>query len=372
MIMDYDTLKLVWWALIGILLIGFAITDGMDMGVGALLPVIGDTDDKRRIMLNTVGPHWDGNQVWLVTAAGAIFAAWPTVYATAFSGFYFAMMLTLFALILRPMGFDYRGKMANTRWRASWDRALTIGSTVPPLVFGIAFGNLLQGVPFHFDEFARIYYDGSFWALFDPFSLLCGLLGVTMAVMHGGIWLQMRANDNLGQDAGIWCRRAGMAAMLLFAIGGLWVAWGIDGFSYSGDAQSVGTITARTGAWLGNYQRLPVTIVFPAAGFAGILLTMLFSRLRRPGLGYITSGIGIAGIIGTAGVSMFPFIMPSTSAFGDSLLVWTATSSHRTLSVMFIAAMIFLPIILSYTSWNYYKMRGKVTMAELNNRFSAY
>jgi len=172
---DYETLKLIWWVLISVLLIGFVITDGFDMGVGALLPVIGKTDEERRMMINSIAPHWEGNQVWLVLAAGAIFAAWPTVYATSFSGFYVAMMLTLFALFFRPVGFDYRSKLADSRWRSSWDWGIFAGSTVPPIVFGIAFGNLLQGVPFTLDVYLRSTYHGSFFGLLNPFALLVGI-----------------------------------------------------------------------------------------------------------------------------------------------------------------------------------------------------
>ncbi|MGB3622394.1 MAG: cytochrome d ubiquinol oxidase subunit II, partial [Ketobacter sp.] len=149
---DYETLKLIWWGLVGLLLIGFALTDGFDMGVGALLPVIGSTNTERRIMINTIGPHWEGNQVWFVTAGGALFAAWPMVYASAFSGMYAALIIVLLALFMRPVGFDYRAKKDSERWRRNWDRALFAGSVIPPVIFGVAFGNLFIGLPFEFDE----------------------------------------------------------------------------------------------------------------------------------------------------------------------------------------------------------------------------
>ena len=170
--MDYEFLRFIWWLLIGVLLIGFAVTDGFDMGVGALLKIVGKTDNERRVMINAVAPHWDGNQVWLITAGGALFAAWPPVYATSFSGFYLAMILTLVALYMRPIGFDYRSKLDSPRWRSNWDWALTFGSSVPPIIFGVAFGNLLIGVPFHFDELLRIIYTGSFFALLNPFCVV--------------------------------------------------------------------------------------------------------------------------------------------------------------------------------------------------------
>ena len=164
---DYEILKVIWWLFIGVLLVGFAIMDGHDMGVGALLPFLGKNDTERRIMINSVAPHWDGNQVWLITGGGAMFAAWPLMYATAFSGFYWAMLIVLMALIFRPVAFDYRSKVSATRWRNSWDWMLFIGSAVPPIIFGVAFGNLLQGVPFHIDETMRPIYTGSFFGLLN-------------------------------------------------------------------------------------------------------------------------------------------------------------------------------------------------------------
>ncbi len=379
MILDYETLKLIWWLFVGVLLIGFAITDGMDMGVGNLLPFLGKTDDERRVMINTVGPHWDGNQVWLITAGGAIFAAWPAVYAAAFSGFYFAMLLVLFALFFRPVGFDYRGKFEDERWRKAWDWGLFAGGAVPSLVFGVAFGNLLLGVPFHLDEFLRPFYTGSFWALLNPFALLAGVVSFALLTMHGGIWIQMRTHGEITERVKGWITIMGVVAIAAFALAGLWLSLGIDGYRIvsmpAGDAlpnpldKSV-EITA--GAWLANYQAMPWTLIFPALGFAGMVLTILMSRANRPGTGFVTSSLAIVGVIMTAGVSMFPFIMPSSTNPGHSLTLFDASSSHLTLTVMFWATVIFLPIVISYTLWNYHKMWGKLSVDEMKDRFSAY
>jgi cytochrome d ubiquinol oxidase subunit II len=376
---DYETLKLIWWVFIGVLFIGFAITDGMDMGVGNLLPIIGGNDMQRRIMINTVGPHWDGNQVWFITAGGAIFAAWPMVYAAAFSGFYFAMLLVLFALFFRPLAFDYRSKLASTTWRKGWDWGLFIGSFVPPLVFGIAFGNLLLGVPFHLDEFMRPFYTGHFWELFHPFALLCGLVGVAMITLHGAIWLQLRTTGELSDHAARWVRYSGIATMALFVLGGIWLALGVDGYRIK-EMKDAGEILSplmkkvelAPGAWLDNYGRMPLTMLFPLMGLGGAALTIWLSQRNRPGAGFFTSALALAGIIMTAGISLFPFIMPSSTAPDASLTVWDATSSPLTLNVMFWAVVIFLPIIIGYTTWNYYKMWGKVTEEEIEGRFSAY
>ena len=227
--MDYEFLRFIWWLLVGVLLIGFAITDGFDMGVGALLKVVGKDDMDRRVMINAVAPHWDGNQVWLITAGGALFAAWPPVYATAFSGFYLAMMLTLAALFMRPIGFDYRSKLENPAWRSNWDWALTFGSAVPPIIFGVAFGKLLQGVPFHFDALLRIKYTGSFFALLNPFALLVGVLSLLMFVSQGAAYLQMKTEGGLQKRSQTVGFIAGLGAAALFVLAGVWLNAGIDG-----------------------------------------------------------------------------------------------------------------------------------------------
>jgi cytochrome d ubiquinol oxidase subunit II len=372
MILDYETLKFIWWALVGILFIGFAITDGMDMGVGTLLPFIGKTDAERRVIINTVGPHWDGNQVWLITAGGAIFAAWPAVYAAAFSGFYFAMLLALFALFFRPVGFDYRSKLHAHKWRNAWDWGLFVGGAVPALVFGIAFGNLLEGVPFHLDNLLRSYYTGSFFGLLNPFALLTGVVSLAMLTLHGAVWLQLRTEATIAERARGWVQKAGLATIVAFAVAGIWLALGIKGYRVVSmpppDAipnPLTKQVVQESGAWLANYHSYPLTIAFPLLGFAGIGLTMLLSKAGRPGWGFVTSSLGLTGIILTAGASMFPFIMPSSTNPDSSLIAWDAVSSHLTLTVMFWAAVIFVPIILGYTTWTYAKMWRRVSVEEI-------
>jgi cytochrome bd ubiquinol oxidase subunit II len=379
MIIDYEILKLIWWVFVGVLLIGFAITDGMDMGVGNLLPFVGKTDDERRLMINTVGPHWDGNQVWLITAGGAIFAAWPVVYATAFSGFYVAMLLVLFALFFRPVGFDYRSKLGDARWRNAWDWGLFVGGAVPSLVFGVAFGNLLLGVPFHLDELLRAYYTGTFFELLNPFALLAGVVSFALLTMHGGIWIQMRTSGVVSERVKVWIQWTGIAAMAAFALAGLWLILGIDGLKIVTqpplDALPnplAKTVEVMPGAWLANYAKYPITMIFPLLGFAGMILTILMSRADRPGWGFVTSSLAITGVIMTAGISLFPFIMPSSTDLDSSLTVWDAPSSHLTLSVMFWAVVILLPIVIGYTIWNYRKMWGRLSIEEMQERTSAY
>jgi len=372
MIIDYETLKLLWWVLVGILFIGFAVTDGMDMGVGILLPFLGKKDIERRVIINTVGPHWDGNQVWLITAGGAIFAAWPLVYGAAFSGFYFAMLLALFGLFFRPVGFDYRSKIEDPRWRNGWDWGLFIGGLVPALIFGVAFGNLLQGVPFHLDTLLRPYYTGSFFALLNPFALLAGLVNVAMLAMHGAIWLQLRTAEPISTRAKGAAKTWGLVTIVAFGLAGVWLVFDIEGYRVISmpalDAQPnplTKQVVREAGAWLGNYQAYPLTLAFPVLGFLGLGLALILSSLDRPGLGLILSGLGITGVIMTAGATMFPFIMPSSTNPNSSLIVWDAVSSHLTLTIMFWAAVVFVPIIIGYTTWTYAKMWRRVTVEEI-------
>ena len=378
--LDFETLKVVWWLLLGVLLIGFAIMDGFDLGVGMLLPFIASADTERRVVINTIGPVWEGNQVWLILGGGAIFAAWPALYAASFSGFYLAMLLVLAALILRPVGFKFRSKMPGARWRANWDWALFVGGAVPSLVFGVAMGNLLEGVPFSFDSELRATYTFGLFDLLNPFALLCGLVSVAMLITHGAVYLAMKTDDVLARRARAISRYAALAWVLLFALAGIWIWKGHFGFAITAGALPGGepnplgkTAVLQSGAWLSNYRRWPLTMLVPAIGLAAPLAIAAFAGFRRRLVVFTVSALGIAGVIGTLGVSLFPFLLPSYSHPGSSLTVWDASSSRRTLGIMLIATIIFLPIVLAYTSWVYRVMRGPVTSGYIDaNRDTSY
>jgi cytochrome d ubiquinol oxidase subunit II len=378
-VFDYATLKVIWWVVVGVLIVGFAILDGWDLGIGMLLPYVGRTDDERRVALNSIGPTWEGNQVWFITAGGATFAAWPLVYATAFSGFYIALILVLFALFLRPVGFDYRSKVHDSRWRNAWDWGIFIAGLVPTLVFGVAFGNLLLGVPFHFDGDQRSFYTGSFWGLLNPFALVAGLVSVTMLAMHGGFYLQLRTEGDVQARAVRAARVAGIVFLALFAAAGFWIATGVDGYRIawmpsadSAFAPALKTVERVPAGWLGNYTRYPWTIAAPVAAFAGALLALASVR-RWSTFAFVLSCVSVAGVVCTAGFALFPFIMPSSSDPKSSLTAWDAVSSYRTLQIMFWAVLLFLPIILAYTGWVYRVMRGKVTTEHVRqNTHSLY
>jgi cytochrome bd ubiquinol oxidase subunit II len=369
MIFDYETLKLIWWLFVGVLLVGFAITDGFDLGIGALLPFLGKNDNERRVIINSVGATWDGNQVWFITAGGAIFAAWPIVYATAFSGFYIALILTLFAMFFRPVGFDYRSKVADPRWRSAWDWGLFAGGFVPALIFGVAFGNLLQGVPFSFDSDVRVTYTGTFWALLNPFGLLAGVVSLTMLLMHGSIYLQIRTEGVIAERARRATKITGALFILAFIGAGIWIMNGIDGYRIlsmlPANVASIPldkTVEKAAGAWMSNYHSYPLLWLAPLLGIVGALLAMVFSGAKKPVMAFIASSVMLAGVIFTAGIAMFPFIMPSSSDPRSSLTIWDSVSSHMTLQIMFWVVLIFLPIVLAYTSWVYSVLRGKITV----------
>jgi cytochrome d ubiquinol oxidase subunit II len=366
--MDYETLKLAWWLLVGVLLVGFAIMDGHDMGMGVLLPFVGRNDLERRAVINTVAPHWDGNQVWFITAGGAIFAAWPLVYATAFSGFYWAMMAALWALFFRPVGFDYRSKIQNPTWRSTWDWGLFIGGAVPPIIFGVAFGNLLQGVPFHFNDIMMSTYTGSFWALLNPFALLAGVVSFGMITLQGANYLMMRTEGDIYRRVRSASLLFGALTLLTFALAGWWVATGINGYAITSIVDGNGlpdplnkTVVVAAGAWMSNYSIYAWAKWVPIVAFAALVASLAFAQMKQAGLAFWSSSAACAGIIGTAGVSMFPFIMPSSTDPRSSLTVYDAVSSHLTLGLMLGATVIFMPLIIFYTSWAYKVMWGKVT-----------
>ncbi|HBD7045897.1 TPA: cytochrome d ubiquinol oxidase subunit II [Legionella pneumophila] len=376
--LDYETLRIIWWLLIGILLIGFAIMDGFDLGVAMWLPWLGRTDIERRILINSIGPTWEGNQVWFILGGGAIFAAWPTLYALSFSGFYMAMLVVLLALILRPVGFKYRSKLDNPTWRAFWDWALFIGGFVPALIFGVAVGNVIQGVPFYFDESLRVFYTGSFFELLNPFALGCGLLSVLMLAMHGAFFIQVKTVGALQNKAKDRARWSAILVILLFIGLGIWAYYGIDGYVLKGMVPHDGPsnpsykdVSIQAGAWFNNYKKYPVSLLVPVLCVVSAFLAIIFAN--KSVFAFVLSGLSVGTLIATVGVSMFPFILPSSSNPKYSLIVWDSSSSQVTLFIMLVATVLLLPVVLAYTAWVYRVLRGKVTESSIKaEQDSAY
>lgn len=380
-LIDYATLRLIWWALLGVLLIAFALTDGFDMGVGALLPFVAKTDTERRLVINTIGPVWEGNQVWFILGGGAIFAAWPPLYAVSFSGFYLAMFLILAALILRPVGFKYRSKRPSKRWRETWDWALFVGGAVPALVFGVAVGNVLRGVPFTLNDMLMPIYDGiglmKLLGLLNPFALLTGVVSLSMLLAHGAGWLVLKSDGVIVERA----RRIGVIAGLVaiggYLLAGLWMAVLMDGYSFAavvdpnGPSNPLATEVIKGGSWLSAYGERPWIIIAPIMGFVGLGLAVLGLKNGWQGT-ILASKLGIFGVISSVGLTMFPFILPSSINPQASLTVWDSSSSQQTLFVMLVATVIFLPLILAYTAWVYRVLWGKVTESDLSDNANSY
>jgi cytochrome bd ubiquinol oxidase subunit II len=366
--LDYTVLRVIWWALLGILLIGFAVTDGFDMGVAALLPLVAKTETEKRLAINTIGPVWEGNQVWLILGGGAIFAAWPALYAVSFSGFYFAMYIALVALILRPVSFKFRSKRECPKWRAMWDWGLWIGGFVPALIFGVAVGNVLLGVPFYFDDNLRSFYTGTLWGLLNPFALATGVLSVLMLTVHGALWLGLKSTGPVRVRAAAYAQWASLAVAILFIGLGVIVHQVLPGYVITSEIVTDGpsnpllkTVALVDGGWTQNFITYPLMWVAPVAGVLGMLVARLSLRAQIDWLAFLGSKVSIIGIISTVGLTMFPMILPSSLDPNASLTAWDASSSELTLGIMLGATALFLPIILAYTAWVFKVLFGRVT-----------
>jgi len=378
-VFDYESLRIIWWLLLGILLIGFAVTDGFDLGICAIFRFVGRSDEERRALLESIEPVWEGNQVWFILGGGAAFAAWPLLYAASFSGLYLAMFLVLAGFILRPVGFAFRGKLTAPAWRNSCDWALFVGGAVPSLLFGVAFGNLFTGIPFHFDSIMRPTYTGGFFNLLHPFALLCGLVSLSMLVMHGGTFAAFKVHGALRARAGRVARVASVVFCAAFILAGIWVTIGMDGQRIISAVNGAGpsnpllkTVELAQGAWLDNYRLHELLWLAPAGSVAAALGTNQLLRIGRAGFALIASGITQAATILTAGFALFPFLLPSSSVPNHSLTIWDASSSAKTLLIMLVAALVFLPLILAYTSWVYYIVRGQITLDAIKRHVGFY
>ena len=376
---DYATLRVIWWLILGILLIGFAVMDGFDFGIAALIRVLGRDDTERRTLLETVEPVWEGNQVWFILAGGAVFAAWPLLYAAAFSGFYVAMFLLLLAFILRPVSFIYRNKSTNAQWRNAWDWILTITGVVPPLIFGVAFGNLFLGVPFRLDEELRMTYTGSFFGLLSPFALLCGLISLAMILMHGAAYAAMKADIALAARASRVARGAASAFVLLYLAAGAWLAFGPPGYAIvsvvAGDVPSNPLLkhVLVQGNWFAGFPGrhfifwlAPALAVMSAAAMAAMSLS------PRHRTAFAASALTIAATILSAGFALFPFLLPSSLDPNSSLTIWDASSSKGTLGLMLLSTVVLLPIVLAYTAWVYRVLRGRVSLEHVRRSHGMY
>ncbi len=375
---DYETLRIIWWLLLGVLLAGFAVMDGFDLGVAALVRVLGHDDGERRALLETVEPVWEGNQVWLILGGGAIFAAWPLLYAASFSGFYFAIFLALLAFILRPAGFNFRNKIQDPRWRDAWDGVLTFTGVVPPLIFGVAIGNLFLGVPFRYDETLRMTYEGGLVDLLRPFPLLVGLVALAMLLMHGAAWAAVKSEDPIARRAERALRVLAPAFVLLYAAAGAWLATGMPSYVIRGAVVVDGpsnplfkAVATDGQGWLHGALGTWACVIAGIAIASAVLVPLLAARRRHRGA-FLASAVAVVGTVMSAGFALFPFLMPSSLDPRSSLTVWDASSSRLTLGLMLIAAAIFMPIIVAYTSWVYRVLRGRIDLADVRRSHSMH
>ena len=378
-LLDYATLRVLWWLILGVLLMGFAITDGFDLGLGASLTFLGRTDAERRVLLSTVEPVWEGNQVWFVLGGGSAFAAWPLLYATSFSGLYLAMLLLLVALILRPVGFTYRGKLTDAHWRAGWDIALTLGGALPALLLGVAFANLFLGVPFYFDSLQRPVVSGSFFSLLHPFALLGGIISFSMLILHGNTYAALKVGEPMASRARLAGRTAAVVFLLTFLGAGFWVCSALGGYEVTSVVDHAGpsdptrkTVAIVTGAWLNNFRIWPLMWAAPICAVVGAVGAYLSLRAQRAGAAFMASILVQGGTILTGGFALFPFLLPSSSHPNQSLTVWDASSSAKTLLLMLAAVAVFLPIILAYTGWVFRVLRGRVTLENMHDHEGTY
>lgn len=334
--MDLNT---IWFILITVLFSGFFLLEGFDYGVGILLPFVGKDDDERRVVINTIGPFWDGNEVWLLTAGGAIFAAFPHWYATMFSGFYLALALILVALILRGVAFEFRRKDERPAWRNFWDWMIFIGSLLPALLFSVAFGNLLLGVPID----ASKNYVGDFWGLLNPYALLIGLYGLALMILHGALYLSLRSEGEVSD------RARGIAAKLWLPVVGLLVV--ALGASY---------------LFTDMYRKLGVNPGFvPILGGMALLSVIWFIRNKHDGWAFLMTALTIVTTVITIFLTLYPRVMISSLKPEWSLTIYNASSSPYTLTIMTIIAIIFVPIVLVYQGWTYYVFGKRVSKKSL-------
>lgn len=334
-------LQTIWFFLWGLLWAVFFMTDGFDFGVGTLYPLLGKTDEDKRIMINSLGPLWDGNEVWLLTAGGVTFAAFPTVYAVMFSSLYSALMLILFSLILRGVSFEFRGKVDNPRWRKIWDTCIFIGSFAPALLFGVAFANIFQGIPIDKNGL----YQGTLFTLLNPYGLLGGVLFVMLFLVHGSLWLAIKTEGDLHQRATtiankLWPVEVGVAVIFLIA-------------------------SKFATPLYDNYLAHPpffLVILITVLALVGIKIFLVKKAFFKA---WFASALTIVGATFFGVIGLYPNLFPSSINAQFSLSAHNASSSPLTLKIMLIVVIIFIPVVLAYQIWAYNLFKGKITVKDL-------
>ena len=330
--MDLQTL---WFILIAVLFTGYFVLEGFDLGVGILLPFLGKDDTRRRMMINTIGPHWDGNEVWLITAGGACFAAFPQFYATLFSGFYLPLFLMLVALIARGVAFEFRGKIDGVRWHSVWDWAIFLGSAIPAMLWGVAFSNFVRGVPID----AHMQYYSNFFELLNPYALVGGLVALLGFTLHGAIFLSLKAEAPLSDEARAMAWKVWLPTVVVLVL-------------YTVLSYFETDILRKMGVNPG---------VIPIGAVLGLLVTGWLVRIRRDGWAFISMTVTIVLSVATIFLHLYPRLMVSSLNPDWSMTIQNSASGPYTLQVMTIVALIFVPIVLIYQGWTYWVFRKRIT-----------
>lgn len=362
---EYEFLKIAWWLIIGGVLMVYASTAGFDAGVTMYMPFLRDEMD-RRVVLNTSAPTWDGNLTWIVFAGGGLFTVWPAVYGTAFSGMYAALLVILYSLFLRPPGYEYRNKIDNATWRKMWDWGLFLSGVIPVFVFGVALGNCFLGFPYYFDPHTyREFYTGDFWGLLSPYALLSGVISVLMVLMHGSVYLQRRTIGHLRKLAFKVHVISACLLLIGFTVSGLLLMKTMIGYKLISSAANPtleplkNVVQSGVGYWIQTYDQYPWKYLAPVVAYAGI-----FESLWAAYYGWVTTAFwascfAVGGIVGTAGATLFPFLMPSSTHPNQSLTIWNASSSQYALNMMLYVGVVLLIIILGYKIFAFNTIWGK-------------
>ncbi len=346
--MEHNIYQIIWFILWGVLWAVYFMLDGFDLGLGTLMPFVTKTDLERRLVYNAMGPVWDGNEVWLITAGGATFAAFPKTYAVMFSGFYSALLLILFALIVRGVSFEFRNKEDSPLWRATWDFCLFIGSFIPALLFGVAFANIFKGIPIDQNGV----FHGNIFTLLNPYGLLGGIMFVTMFLVHGALWLAAKTEGDLSRRAGEIARKIWAAEFL--AVVAFFVTSGFV-----------------TDLWL-NYLKAPILLIVPFLALLGLLLIMAFAAKASWWKAWFASCLTVLSSVAFGIIGLFPRLLPSNIDPAATLTIYNSSSSLLTLKVMTVVALIFVPLVIAYQTWAYKLFSFKITPAIIASEEEAY
>ena len=373
--MDYELLRLMWWGILGFFIVGFVILDGLDMGVAMALPFLGRNDIERRMIINTIGPIWESNQVWLILSGGILFAAWPILYSVLFSILYIPLFIVLASLIMRPVAFKFRSKLPSLTWRYFWDWSLFTSGLIPAFMLGVIIGNIFLGLPFSFDTDLRISSHGHDYNLFNPFALSCGVLSVLMMLTQGTAYLYTKIDWILAYKAQNIMRSCIFLTIFIFMGIFFWIYRDMDGYHVS-NALSANlpshplhkNVIRLSQGWIYNYAMHPFLLMIPCLIFLGGFIAMI---LKTRFVLFGTS-LMIVSVFGTFGICLYPFLLPSSYHLASSLTIWDASASFQTLKVMFIATVLFVPLILVYVRWAYRILRGRIISQDILMNENSY